>query len=142
MNRLSKASLMSGKDTSFSRQKGSLSGYTMPYPLLGVKELSYEGEAYALGKYPHVDISLKAIVSLSDSYDAQAFDQEIELEDSVDILESEDREGDGYIMPGKDFDIDELCVLLIHGHLPIKVMKPGSKAPEEDGAVVFTIMGD
>ncbi len=135
MNLIAKSDVKSGFDLNFVREDCPLGSREMPYPIVGIKSLEYTGKAYNDGKYPHVEMAIRAVVTLEDSYDAVHFDKEITLEDEADIMEDEDEEGEGFIMPGKDIDLDLLAVSFIHSYLPIKVLREGSKLPSGSGII-------
>lgn len=123
MNRLAKSALEEGRTLTFSRDQADFSDKKVPYPLISLKSVSYEGKAYKLGNYPRVDIAIKAEVTLQDSFTGEYFETVLEVEESADILEQEDKVGEGYIMEGPSIDLDELSVLVLFSSLPMQIRK-------------------
>ncbi|MBP5092319.1 MAG: hypothetical protein J6328_07220 [Bacilli bacterium] len=100
------------------------------YPILGVKNLRISSEWSRDNDVCHAKISLSGVVVLEDSYTAKPFEKKIRHSEEIDILEEENGEADGFIVPGKFIDVNELSLELIRFALPIKVLAPGSTLPK------------
>lgn len=136
MNLLAKSAIGKGTGTKFLREGGEEKAYSLPYPIKGVKDLAYSGIAKRYGKYAHIKITVSALLLLEDSYDASIFEERREEDFDFDVLDEEDETGEGYIVEGASIDLDELSIRLMASSLPIKVLRPGSKLPEEKGIFV------
>ena len=63
-------------------------------------------------------------------FDSLLKEKNVKVEEETDILEEENGEDDGFIIPGKFIDVEELSLAIIRFSLPIKVLAPGSKLPK------------
>lgn len=99
------------------------------YPLLGIDKCHVKGELSKEDKLIKADLSIAATITLEDSYTAKPFKKKISLEESFDIMEDEDGEGEGFIVPGKAIELEVLVVDLIRFSLPMVVKAPDSKLP-------------
>jgi uncharacterized metal-binding protein YceD (DUF177 family) len=100
------------------------------YPIKDILSCHLKGQIAKTKTYLVADLSIEAKVVLLDSYTNEPFTQKVKLEETVDLLEQEDEEGEGYIVEGNEIDLSELCLKMIRTSLPIKVLKPGSKLPK------------
>lgn len=128
MTKVAKNALVKGRTLSYSVDPD-FSGYELRYPIRAIKSCHYETEATRLDEYPHLYYHIKAVLSLEDSRDAVVFDQEVELEDEVDVMDKEDDTGEGYILPGSSIDLDLICLSILSSSLPIRVTRPESALP-------------
>lgn len=142
MNKISKSSLLAGKTIEFSNDDVRAEGYALHYPLRGIKELSYVGRAYKMGKRPHVEMLIRGKLVLEDGYDGSLFENYIVLEEETYILSSGEEDEEGYIFPEGSFDLDELCLLLVEGSLPMRVSKHGHQKKIEVGGITFVEEGE
>ncbi|MCH3908821.1 MAG: DUF177 domain-containing protein [Bacilli bacterium] len=129
MNKLSKASLVKGRNLSFT-QDTLFDGYKMVYPLLSVKKCHYDVVALKVGDYAHAHFSIKATLQVEDSRDATPFDKKVSLDEDVDILNEEDEEGEGYIVTESEIDLDELALRIIVSSLPIRLTRNNDVKPK------------
>lgn len=129
MNKLSKASILKGRDLHFV-QDTLFEGYPMAYPLLGVKKCHYTVRVSKVGDYSHADFTISATLRVEDSRDAVAFDKKVNVKESIDILDVEDEEGEGYLVEGGDIDLDDLALKILHSSLPIRLVRPESALPK------------
>ena len=129
MTKVAKSALFPNRELSYAVDTD-FAAYELRYPLRKVKKCHYEVMATKLNNYPHLSYMIEATLSLEDSRDAVIFDKETRIEEEVDILDSEDDEGEGYIVEGSSIDLDEICLSIIESSLPIKVLREDSSLPK------------
>ncbi len=99
-------------------------GYPFSYPLHGVKSSHLKARVYRVKEDIYVDLSFDGILLAEDTSDATPFLYHLSFVDkSIAIMEREDGEKEGYILPGNSFDLEELTLLLIHSHIPLILHK-------------------
>jgi uncharacterized metal-binding protein YceD (DUF177 family) len=106
------------------------SHFASSYPILGVKKLHLQAEFSRDNAVVHAVMKISGRIILEDSYTAKPFEKNVKVEEETDILEEENGEDDGFIIPGKFIDVEELSLAIIRFSLPIKVLAPGSKLPK------------
>lgn len=106
------------------------SHFASSYPILGVKKLHLQAEFSRDNAAVHAVMKISGRIILEDSYTAKPFEKNVKVEEETDILEEENGEDDGFIIPGKFIDVEELSLAIIRFSLPIKVLAPGSKLPK------------
>ncbi len=106
------------------------SHFASSYPILGVKKLRLQAEFSRDNAVVHAVMKISGRIILEDSYTAKTFEKNVKVEEETDILEEENGEDDGFIIPGKFIDVEELSLAIIRFSLPIKVLAPGSKLPK------------
>ena len=106
------------------------SHFASSYPILGVKKLHLQAEFSRDNAVVHAFMKISGRIILEDSYTAKPFEKNVKVEEETDILEEENGEDDGFIIPGKFIDVEELSLAIIRFSLPIKVLAPGSKLPK------------
>lgn len=116
------------------------SHFASSYPILGVKKLHIQAEFSRDNAVVHAVMKLTGRIILEDSYTAKPFEKSVKVEEETDILEEENGEDDGFIIPGKYIDVEELSLAIIRFSLPIKVLAPGSKLPK--GGTNYTVRGE
>lgn len=129
MNRLSKASIIKGRSLSFS-QDTVFEGYALSYPVHAVKRCHYEVKVTKVGDYAQAAYQITADLLVEDARDAALFAYPVRFEEEVDLLDSEDSEGEGYIVEGKDIDLEEIALKLILSSLPLKLVRKKSSLPQ------------
>lgn len=105
--------------------------YFPTYPIAGVEKLHLNAE-FSKDKTGRISthFQLEGTIKVFDSYTNEVFAKKIKEEASFDILEEEDGESEGFILPGRSIDVLELTLLFIKFSLPIKILKKGSKLPK------------
>jgi hypothetical protein len=132
MNKIARSAFVKGR-TIKTESSPDYKGAKMPYPIIAVKECHYAASCRKLGKYPHADFSIHATLVLEDSLDASHFEQEVSIKEGVDLMEEEDDEGEGYVLPGSSVDLDDVALRILHASLPIKVVRPGGDGKRPKG---------
>ena len=99
-------------------------GYELSYPILGVEGCHYEASLSKFGGRNHADYVIDVTLRLEDSRDAVPFISHRHIDESADLLDEEDEEGEGYIVPGNSVDLDDIALRIIVSSLPIKVVRP------------------
>ncbi len=105
------------------------------YPIRGMKSCHVEGEISKHEGLIEASLLIEGVAILEDSYTAELFDKKLKVEGTYAILEDEDGEAEGFIVPGKVIELESLCLSILRFSLPIKVLKKGSKLPEEVAGV-------
>lgn len=98
------------------------------YPILSMDSCHLKAKFYKSKEdkiFAEMDIAATAI--LEDSYTCKPFKKKLTLSEDFEIMEDEDYEGEGFIVPGKVIDVSSLVVAIIRSSLPIRVLAPGSK---------------
>ena len=116
------------------------SHFASSYPILGVKKLHLQAEFSRDNAVVHAVMKISGRIILEDSYTAKPFEKNVKVEEETDILEEENGEDDGFIIPGKFIDVEELSLAIIRFSLPIKVLAPGSKLPK--GGANYSVRGE
>ena len=98
------------------------SHFASSYPILGVKKLHLQAEFSRDNAVVHAVMKISGRIILEDSYTAKPFEKNVKVEEETDILEEENGEDDGFIIPGKFIDVEELSLAIIRFSLPIKVL--------------------
>ncbi len=129
MNKVAKSALQKGRTLSFYNDTTFI-GYDIAYPVKSVKRCHYEVKGSRPLSYPHLSYSLSATLELYDSRDGISFEKSIHIEEEVDIMEEEDDNGDGFILPGSSIDLDLVAYSLIVSSLPLKITRPDSELPK------------
>lgn len=123
MTKVAKSAITAGRSLDYAVDT-SFHGYELSYPLLGIESCHYEASLTKVGGRNHADYVIDVTMRLEDSRDAVAFLSDKHIEESADILDEEDDEGEGYIVPGNSVDLDEIALRIIVSSLPIKVVRP------------------
>ncbi|MCQ2772754.1 MAG: DUF177 domain-containing protein [Bacilli bacterium] len=134
MLKVAKASITRGRAAEYSSDED-LSSYKVSYPLAGVKACHYDASLQRVGEYIQCSFFINSTITLIDSRDGVHFDKKWRVEETFDILDDEDGEGEGYIVHGNSIDLDELVIRVITSSLPIKNTRPNAKMPQASGAV-------
>lgn len=129
MNKVAKSALTTGRTLYFSSDTNFV-GYEIDYPIKAVESCHYEAKATRLNDYPHVAFSIEANLTVYDSRDGKPFAKRCVINDEVDVMEKEDEDGDGFIMPGGSIDLDLLALSLIVSSLPISLVRSDSELPK------------
>lgn len=123
MLKIAKSAVLQGRETPFEGKGLTFEGYPLHYPLRKVLSCDYEG---ALNRYEgkiYLSMRLSATLEVEDTSDATLFEYPLSFEErDIEIMETEDGEGEGYIFPGNTLDIDEVALTLIQSHLPIRLV--------------------
>ncbi len=123
MVKVVKSALAMGREDSYSFDTA-FPNYSFHYPLRKVLQMHVEAKIYREKTGIYVDISLKGRLEVEDTSDASIFELPISFfEKALAIMDKEDGEGEGYIFEGNSFDLEELALLLIESHLPIRVTR-------------------
>lgn len=124
MAKISKSSLAKGKEKPFEGET-LFEGREFRYPLRGMKECHYFVKATVLDNRPHLHIETSGVMEVEDTLTGERFLKPFEIEEECDIMEEEDDEGSGYILPGNNIDLEEVVLLVIESSLPLRVRKEG-----------------
>ena len=98
-----------------------------PRPGYGVKsllscdveaEIYLEEDEYASSPRLFASIYAKSALLREDSRSLEEFEQTVEVDEEVEILNSILDEGEGYVFPERSFDLEELVYAMIHSDLP------------------------
>lgn len=136
MLKVAKASISKGREAVYESDE-SLSSYPVEYPISSIKSCHYEASLVRVGNYIQCSMFINAELELIDTYDGVKFTKKHKVEETFDILDDEDGEGEGYIVKGNSIDLDELVIRVITSSLPIKVVRPGKKETKVNGPVEF-----
>lgn len=101
--------------------------FPLSSPIRDIKDCRIEGNLYLDGGIIRCSLAAEANLLLEDSYTAKTFWEKKEIEEDFDILEDEDGEGEGFIVPGPAIDLNELIIALYRFSLPSKILSPGSR---------------
>lgn len=123
MVKVLKSALSSGHPSLYSFDTA-FEKYPLHYPLRKVLSGHVDAKAYREKTGIYVDLSFQGKLEVEDTSDASLFELPISFDEKmVAIMDEEDGEGEGYIFEGNSFDIEELALLLIESHLPIRLTK-------------------
>ena len=109
-------------------------------PIRDIRGCEIEGSLYLGDGKIKCQLQAKARLLLEDSYTAKAFWKKQSIEEEFDILEDEDGEGEGFIVPGPVIDLNQLVVALFRFSLPQKILAPGSHLP--DGGEGYSVLSE
>lgn len=113
------------EDLCFSRQD-----CAEDYPLLSVPKCHFACKVENEDGYLTAEYSISGQMELADSRTSLPFLEEFSDADCIDLLESEEEDGEGYIFPGTHFESAELAHKIIHSLIPISPRKEDSPLPE------------
>lgn len=123
MIKVIKSALSIGRDASYSFDTV-FANYPLHYPLRKVLEAHVDAKVHREKTGIYVDLSLQGKLEVEDTSDATLFELPISFsEKMVAIMDEEDGEGEGYIFLGNSFDLEELALLTLESHLPIRVTR-------------------
>lgn len=134
MLKVAKASIGRGRAAEYTSDED-ISSYPVSYPLAGIKKCHYDASLQRVGEYIQCSLYINSLITLIDSRDGVHFDKKWRVEETFDILDDEDGEGEGYIVKGNSIDLDELVIRVIASSLPIKNVRPEAKMPKLTGSV-------
>ncbi len=112
------------------------------YPLLSVPKCRFRCKVENEGGYLTADYSICGEMELADSRNASPFLEGFSDSACIDLLESEEEDGEGYIFPGTHFESRDLAHKIIHSLIPISPHKEGSSLPEGGEGYSFRKEGD
>lgn len=123
MVKVLKSALSTGRDASYSFDTV-FENYPLHYPLRKVLKAHVDAKAYREKTGIYVDLSLQGELQVEDTSDATLFELPISFEEKmIAIMDEEDGEAEGYIFEGNSFDLEELALLALESHLPIRVTR-------------------
>lgn len=99
------------------------------YPLLSVPSCHAKMIIENVDDFLTCDYSISGTMELSDSRTAKPFTQEFEDSDLIDLLQSEEEEGEGYIFPGTFLESEDLAHKIIRTLVPISPHQENSPLP-------------
>lgn len=120
------------EDLSFSQ--GDCAG---DYPLLSVPNCRFSCKVENEDGYLTADYSIEGKMELADSRTGKPFLQEFSDADCIDLLESEEEDGEGYIFPGTHLESRDLAHKIIHSLIPISPHQEGSSLPKSGEGYSF-----
>lgn len=122
MTKVNKSALSSGRKQVYENTP-TYDPSSLGYPLKNVLSLSYEAEVTKREEHPLVWMRIKGRLEVYDSRDNVPFEYPFSIEEETEILDEEDGESVGYIVPGNSFDLDELALELVRSSLPIRLIR-------------------
>lgn len=132
MLKVAKSSITKGRRQSFT-QNTTFEGYSLTYPVKGIKRCHYAATAEKIGDYPHIAFVIDALITVLDSRDNVPFDKTVSLNEDIDVLDLEDQAGEGFIVEGSSIDLDELALKIITSSLPIKLIREDKDSLPQNG---------
>jgi len=122
MNNVAKSAIMKGRELTFAVDSR-FEGYSLPYPIKAVNRCHYEAKLIRNDNYPSLKINVDGELVVYDTRTGIPFAYQVSFVEKADILDEEDGEGSGYIIPGNSIDLDELCLMMIVSSLPLRLVK-------------------
>lgn len=122
MTKVNKSALSSGRKQVYENTP-TYDPSSYGYPIKNVVSLSYLAETTKRDEHPLVWMRIKGRLEVYDSRDNAVFEYPFSIEEETEILEEEDGESVGYIVPGNSFDLDELALELVKSFLPIRLVR-------------------
>lgn len=107
------------------------------YPLLSVPSCHVKMVFENVDDFLTCDYFLAGEMELSDSRTAEPFLESFEDDDLIDLLQSEEEDGEGYIFPGTFLESKDLAHKIIRSLVPISPHKEGSSLPESGEGYSF-----
>lgn len=107
--------------------------FASTYPVRGIEKCHVKGSFWLEEGKIFATLSVQATLLLEDSNTAERFRKKVSPSMDFQILDDEDGEGEGFIVPGPVIDMAQLALLVIRFSLPSKVVKKGSKRPQGNG---------
>lgn len=122
MTKVNKSALSSGRKQVYENTP-TYDPSSLSYPLKNVLSLSYVAETTKREDHPLVWMRIKGRLEVYDSRDNVPFEYPFSIEEETEILDEEDGETVGYIVPGNSFDLDELALEIVKSSLPIRLVR-------------------
>ncbi len=120
------------EDISFSKEE-----CQNDYPLLSVPSCHVRMVFENVDDFLTCDYFLSGDMELSDSRTAEPFLQSFEDDDLIDLLRSEEEDGEGYIFPGTSLESKDLAHKIIRSLVPISPHKEDSPLPSSGEGYSF-----
>ena len=106
------------------------------YPLKSIPLFHYEAKVTRREDKAFVSISAKGKLEVFDSRDNVPFIYPFSVKEEAFVLDEEDGESIGYIIPGSSFDLDALALDIVKSSLPLRLIRKGeSTLKDEVGGV-------
>jgi len=102
------------------------------YPIKEVKSLHYEAKLSRYEDKPLVEIHIKGKLVVLDSRDNVPFVYPFNIHEETLVLDDEDGESEGYIIPGSSFDLDMLALEIVKSSLPIRLVRKEESTIENE----------
>ena len=133
MKKIAKSAVTFGRSQTFSSD-GPLKDDGIRYPLIAIPSCHYEGEMYREndGRL-WVKICGFAELNVYDTRTDIPFLRPTKFQETAEILDDEDGEGEGYIVVGPNVDLDELVVRILTSSLPAQLYQnPAEPLPKSN----------
>lgn len=133
MTKVNKSALSSGRKQVYENTP-TFNPSSYGYPIKNVISLSYEAEVTKREEHPLVWMKVKGRLEVYDSRDNVPFEYPFSIKEETEILDEEDGETEGYIVPGNSFDLDELALEIVKSSLPIRLVRKEKVALKTDAS--------
>lgn len=133
MTKVNKSAITSGRKQVFENTP-TYNPSSYGYPIKEVLSLTYEAEVTKREKLPLVWMRIKGRLEVYDSRDNVPFEYPFSIDEETEILDEEDGESVGFIVPGNSFDLDELALELVKSSLPIRLVRKEKVSLKSDAS--------
>lgn len=106
------------------------------YPIKSIPSFHYVAKVTRREEKAFVEISAKGKLEVYDSRDNVPFVYPFSVKEQTFVLDEEDGESIGFIIPGASFDLDALALDIVKSSLPLRLIRKGeSTLKDEVGGV-------
>lgn len=106
------------------------------YPIKSVPSLHYDAKVTKRDDKAFVKMAIKGKLEVFDSRDNVPFIYPFSIKEETLVLDEEDGESIGFIVPGASFDLDALALDIVKSSLPLRLVRKGeSTLKDEVGGV-------